>query len=477
MPSFPISDRILNQNSKRIPGGMSSLNRLTNPNIVFVKGSGSRLTDADGNEYIDYHGAFAPHLLGHSHPAVNQAVKAVLDEGCSLFGSGPTELEGRLADLICSHLPWIEQVVFLNSGSEATAQAIRLARAVTRKDHIIVAQGGYNGWHNDVACNLATPLEALGPRRSPGEYDVHPMSSGIPAEHLQLLHPINFNDPESVRYVCERYPVGALITEPILQNVGLIKPLQGYLQELRSLANEYGFLLIFDEVKTGFRCGIGGYTQVSGVLPDLVVYGKAIASGYPLAAIGGPCRLMQRFVDPDPASRVLLAGTYNAHPVPVAAAIATIEVLSQDHGETYRRLESLSSRLQTGLEDIFASGPVNATVVREGSAFVVYFMDHAPRDWHDLAAHHDYPADHAFRQFMIENGIFFFPLETKQCSVSAAHTEEDIDLTLEVARRAVKTLLAGGLRRDRAAAGNRHSASAPRENSSIRFSVPPSVPR
>lgn len=438
MKTFPVSDRILKENGSRIPGGMSSLNRLTDPNIAFVRGSGSRLFDAEGNEYIDYHGAFAPQLLGYCHPSVVRAVQDVLDAGLDLFGAGATEIEGTLAELICSHVPWIEQIVFLNSGSEATAQSIRLARAITRRDHVIVIQGGYNGWHNDVACNLTTPLELLGPRRSPGEYKVRPMSAGIPLDHQRLIHPINFNDLDSVRYVCERYPVAALITEPILQNIGLVKPLAGYLEGLRRLADEFGFLLIFDEIKTGFRHGLGGYSQISGVVPDLAVYGKAIASGYPLAAIAGPGKLMGYFAHTDSERRVLLAGTYNAHPVPMAAAIATIDELLKDDGAVYARLEQLGAHLEAGLNEIFANVGTKATVVREGSAFVIYFMDHAPVDWHDLAGHHDYPADKHFRRQLIDNGIFVFPVETKQCSISAAHAIEDIEITLDAVRGAVK---------------------------------------
>lgn len=442
MKSYPHSDRILRQNAELVPGGASSLNRVAAPNIAFVRGSGSRLHDADGNEYIDYHGAFAAQLLGYNHPEVAGAVQQVLSNGSELFGAGPTEIEGELARLICSHVPWLEQVVFLNSGSEATAQAIRLARAATGRDHLIVMQGGYNGWHNDVACNLMTPLASLGPRRSPGEYDVHPISAGIPSAHSSLIHPVNFNDAESVRWVCERYPVGALILEPILQNVGLIKPLAGYLAALRALADEFGFVLIFDEIKTGFRYQLGSYPNAGGVIPDLVVYGKAIASGYPLAAIGGRRELMRYFAHEDPTKRVLLAGTYNAHPAPMAAALTTIKLLSRDTGAAYAHINGLAAQLQAGLEEIFAEQSIETTIVRQGSAFVPYFMDHAPVDWHDLAAHHDYPADRAFRRGLIENGVFVFPIETKQCSVSLAHTAEDVEKTLTAARKVVSEGLA-----------------------------------
>jgi glutamate-1-semialdehyde 2,1-aminomutase len=310
---YPRSAAILNHNRRFIPGGVVSVNRATKPNIVFVKGLGAHLWDADGNRYLDYHAAFGPHFLGHNDPYVTEAVIQVLRDGASLYGSGGTVLEGRLAELICTSVPMLDSVQFLNSGSEATYQALRAARAATGRDHLIVMQGGYNGWHNDVSCNLMTPLEELGPRKSPGEYPYCPISSGVPFAHQHLIHPINFNDLDSVEYVCEKYPIAGLITEPILQNIGVIKPNPGYLQGLRKLADRFGFVLIFDEVKTGFRHGLGGYSAIAGVNPDLVVYGKAVANGYPLAVLGGNKVLMDLFVHPDPVKRVLLAGTYNAH--------------------------------------------------------------------------------------------------------------------------------------------------------------------
>jgi glutamate-1-semialdehyde 2,1-aminomutase len=410
--------------------------------MAFVRGEGCHIWDAEGREYIDYHGAFSPQFLGYRHPGVARAVTRVVEQGVDLFGSGPTELEGRLAELICSGIPWAERVAFLNSGSEATAQAIRLARAATGRDHIIVMQGGYNGWHNDVACNLMTPLPQLGPRRSPGEYEFHPISAGIPEAHRALIHPVNYNDPDSVRWVCEKYPVAALITEPILQNVGLIKPRPGYLEALRKLADDLGFLLIFDEIKTGFRHAFGGYAEVSGITPDLAVYGKAIASGYPLAAIAGAAKWMDYFYHPEPAKRVLLAGTYNGHPVPLAAGIATLEFLQADGGAVYRRLESLGARIEQGLTEILTGLGLAGRIVRQSSAFVLYFMDHDPVDWHDLAAHHDYELDRRFRLALLEAGIFFFPLPTKQCSLTTAHTEEEVSRTLQAAGRALEAVLA-----------------------------------
>jgi glutamate-1-semialdehyde 2,1-aminomutase len=431
VPSYPVSAGILRKNQDFISGGVISINRSVQPEIVFTKAEGAYLWDAEGNRYIDYHAAFAPHFLGHNDAYVSEAVKRAIDDGWSLFGSGTTKFEGKLAELVCTHIPWVERVQFLNTGSEGTSEAIRLARAATGLDHIIVMQGGYNGWHNDVACNLMTPLSQIGPRVSPGEYRFASLSAGIPEGHSRLVHAINFNDLDSVRYVCERYPISCLITEPILQNIGIVHPQPGYLKGLRKLADEFGFILIFDEVKTGFRHSIGGYSEIAGVAPDLVVYGKAIANGYPLAALGGKKELMDYFVHPDATKRVLLAGTYNAHPLPTAAAIATIERLLENKGEVYAHTQRLGALMEKGIREIASQTGITVAVARQGSAFCVYFMDHLPVDWHDIASHHDFAVDAQIRKEMIGQGIYFFPLPVKQCSISAAHSEEDIAQTLE----------------------------------------------
>lgn len=437
MKSRTRSEKLLEHNRQFIPGGVVSVNRATDPTITFSRGEGAKMWDLDGNQYLDYHAAFGPHFLGHNDPYVTKAVVRTLEDGSSLFGAGTTIMEGVLAELVCQHVPSAKSVQLLNSGSEATYQAIRLARAFTGRDHMIRIQGGYNGWHNDVACNLMTPLNELGRRVSPGEYPFWPISAGIPTEHQKLVHSVNFNDLDSVRYVCERNSVAALITEPILQNIGVVKPEPGYLAGLRALADEFGFVLIFDEVKTGFRHALGGYASMVNVVPDLIVFGKALANGYPIAALGGRKDMMDRFVDPSPTRRVLLAGTYNAHPVPTAAAIATIERLVSNDGEVYRHTESLGKRMQSGLEEIFATLDFPAVVARQGSAFCWYFMDHLPKDWHDLASNHNFALDAKLRTLLVERGIYVFPLPPKQCSISAAHTVKDIDLTLEQVKEAL----------------------------------------
>jgi glutamate-1-semialdehyde 2,1-aminomutase len=425
------SKEVFERNRRFIPGGASSLNRVVPPEIAFNKARGSRIWDVDGNEYIDYHAAFAPHLLGYACAEVVAAVRDVLDESIELVGSGTTELEGEVAELLCLNIPFLDKVAFLNTGSEATAQAIRLARSFTGRNHLIVMQGGYNGWHNDVACNLLTPLSEVGPRRVGDEYRFIPISAGIPPEHRSLVHVVNFNDLESVEAVCRRYPVGAMITEPVLQNIGVVKPLPGYLAGLRDLARQHGFALIFDEVKTGFRNGFGGYAATAGVEPDLVVYGKAVASGYPLAVLGGRDEIMRLFEPSAQKARVLLAGTYNAHPIVMAAARATMKLLLDPARAIYAYLEALSTEFEAGLSEALGEFGRPVTVTRMGSAFGYYFMDHEPRDWHDILEHHDMAADEALRRRLVECGIYWFPLATKQISLSAAHTREDIRVTLE----------------------------------------------
>jgi glutamate-1-semialdehyde 2,1-aminomutase len=430
------SNRILENNKRFIPGGVVSVNRAVEPNLSFVKGEGARVWDADGKEYIDYHAAFAPYILGHNDPDVNAAARRVLDDGTTLMGAGTNVLEGRTAELIVESIPSADRVMLTNTGSEATYHALRIARSHTGRDGVVVMQGGYNGWHNDVAMNVMTPLDAIGPRVSPGEYARVPISAGIPGRVLEDVHVINYNDLDSVRAMFTTHSIAAVILEPILQNIGIVKPLPGYLEGLRDLCSEHGVVLVFDEVKTGFRHAMGGYQSVCGVTPDLSVFGKALANGFPMGAIGGRADLMDYFVHEDPSKRVLIAGTYNAHPVACAAAVATMEKLSRDGGSCFDQLEDRGKQMEDGLREIFSGAGITTTIARQGSAFCVYFADHWPVDWHDIAEHHDFDYDAQYRSRLIEKGIYHFPLPTKQGSISLAHDEaiisETIDRTAEV---------------------------------------------
>lgn len=436
----PTSRSILDHNRRFIPGGISSVNRSIDPPIAFVRGEGAYLWDAAGKRYVDYHAGFAPYFLGHNFRPVNEAAAAALTTGDSLFGAGPSVLEGVLAELIVTHVPAVEKLTLLNTGSEADALAVRIARAVTGKKHVIVMQGGYNGNSDELACNVFNTVAEIGPRVSPGEYPLKPLGAGTTILDTRFVHAINYNDLESVRYVCRRYPVAALLTEPLLQNIGVVKPDPGYLEGLRALADELGFLLIFDEVKTGFRHALGGYSALSGVRPDLVVYGKAVANGFPIAMVGGKAVYMDSIVDPDPARRPFVAGTYNGHPVAVAAAIETVRYLAANKDEIYPRMEKMGAAMEKGILDIFRRAGVNACIARQGSAFSFYLMEKQPRDLHDIVEGHDFARDVALRRGLVERGVFFVPIATKQCSLSAAHTMDDVAFTLEQFEAALKAL-------------------------------------
>ena len=301
------STALLNANERYIPGGVVSLNRKAEPHICFSRGLGSKVWDIDGHEYIDYQAGFAAAFLGHNDPDVNAAICQSLKDEPVLMGAGPTSLEGEFAARFCDAVPTVEKIQITTTGSEATYHAIRIARAATGRDHIIIIQGGYNGWHNDVAANVISNLDDVGPRVSPGTYPFDALSAGIPDNHRALIHVVNFNDLDSVDYIIRRFPVACILLEPILQNVGIIKPKAGYLERLRAMADDHGFLLIFDEVKTGFRHALGGYQHICGVTPDLSTFGKAVANGYPMGVIGGKATYMDYFTHPSKEKKVLIA--------------------------------------------------------------------------------------------------------------------------------------------------------------------------
>ena len=437
--SARLSSAQINSEAQRyIAGGVVSLNRKVVPGIVFERGKGSRIYDAEGREYIDYHAAFAPHLLGHNDPRINEAVIQALKAEHSLFGTGTNQWEVKLAKLLCECVSSLELVQITNTGSEGTAHAIRLSRAWTGREHIILTLGGYNGWHNDVSRAVMPTLSQLGPRVTAGEYPFIPSSAGIPEGGKQLVHIVNFNDLESLEYVMKKYPVACVLTEPVLQNVGIVLPKPGYLKGIIDLCKHYGAVSIFDEVKTGFRSALGGFQQIADVKPDLSVFGKAVANGFPLGVIGGRKEIMQLFDKDDPAKRVLIAGTYNAHPVSAAAAIATIAILRDT--DVYKHLAHVSHKLYSNLEKMFDEKGIPMVLSRNGSAFCPYFCAEFPMDVHDILSNHDFAFDIKFRNALIENGVYHIPIPCKQGSISYAHSEEDISKTLDISWRVLKNL-------------------------------------
>lgn len=410
-----------------IPGGVNSgLRRMPWP-IAIASAHGAHFTDADGTEYLDYHAAFGPVLLGHNHPRVNAAVRAVTGR-LDITGIGVTEGEVELAETIQRHVPSAERVLLTNTGNEATFAALRLARAVTGRTRIIKFQGTYHGWHDAVAMNVLSPPEKLG-RHDPLTLGMAP---GI-VEHTIVLP---FNDIEAVDEAVQRHAeqIAAMIVETIPHNMGCVPPRPGFLQALRDICTRHGIVLIFDEVITGFRHAIGGYQKIAGVTPDLSTFAKAMANGYPIAAIVGRADMMDRF---GPGGGVFFAGTYNGHPVGVAAALATIAEL--EDGSVHRHCFALAERLAAGLHQIARDLGIPLTVAQFGSIFTPYFLDGPVERYDDLLANHT-ARDLYFRRAMCERGIFMLPVALKRSHVSAAHTDADIDRTLEIARDVLRAM-------------------------------------
>jgi len=410
-----------------IPGGVSSANRRVDPNLTFVRAEGAYIYDADGNRYIDYHAAFGPAILGHCHPEVNNRVIEAI-QNIDLVGVGGGELETQLAKKIVQHIPSAEKVVFCNSGSEATYSALRVARAATGRRKVIKFQGCYHGWHDAVAMNVITPADRL------GQKDV--LTAGATPAVIDDTLILRFNDVEEFTRVMKGHgdEIAAVILEPIPHNIGAVLPHQEFLQCLRDLTSANGIVLIFDEVVTGFRHTLGGYQAVARITPDLTTMGKAIANGFPLAALCGRADLLDRC---GPGGDVFFAGTFNAHPVGVAASLATIELLEQPGN--YEHLFRLGERMRSGMTYLTDKYSIEATATGFGSVFVTYFMTGAIDSYDDLLRN-DAAAFVHFRREMISRGIYMIPVNLKRNHISLSHTDDDIDATLQAAEDVLRLM-------------------------------------
>jgi len=410
-----------------MPGGVNSGNRALPWPLAIVEAAGAYFGDAEGMRYLDYHAAFGPLILGHNHPDVNAAVRAVI-ERLDIIGAGVTDIEVELAEKLCDVIPSAERVLLTNSGSEATYAALRLARAVTGRNKIIKFQGTYHGWHDAVLMNVISAPDKI------GRHD--PLSLGMLPDTIEQTIILPFNDVEAVSEMIQQRgeEIAAIIVEVIPHNIGCVLPRPEFLTALRELATRHGVLLIFDEVITGFRHALGGYQSICGVTPDLSTFAKAMANGYPIAALAGKAEYMDRF---GPGGGVMFAGTYNGHPVGVSAALATLAILQDGavHQHTFR----LAQRATSGIQQIAGELGIPMKVVVFGSVFVPYFMEGPIESYTDLLRNNN-ARDVWFRRTMCENGIFMIPTALKRNHVSAAYTDVDVDLTLEIARRVLGRL-------------------------------------
>jgi len=416
--------------SEVIPGGVNSSLRNVYPFLAVARTEGAWIYDSAGKRYLDYQAAFGPPILGHCHPRVSRRIRETL-ETLDLPGIGITALEIELARKLVEHVPSLEKVLLCNSGSEATYHAIRLARAVTGRAKIIKFQGCYHGFHDAVARNVISPADRVG--------KLDPLSEGSLPEVLAHTIVCEFNSLDSVVAAMERNrgQIAAVILEPVPHNVGCLLPRPGFLEELRELARVNETILIFDEVITGFRHGLGGYQKVCGVTPDLTTLGKAMANGYPIAALGGRADLMDRF-NTRSGGDVFFAGTYNGHPIACAAALATIEVLEDP--AAYDHLFELGARARRGLADIMARNGVRATVAGYGSVFLTYFMDPPADNYTDLLRN-DAGFFIEYRRRLVDRGIYKLPMNLKRNHVSLSHSLEDIDWTLEACEDTIKEMV------------------------------------
>jgi glutamate-1-semialdehyde 2,1-aminomutase len=413
---------------KIMPGGVSSPVRAfkgVGGTPVFIKeAEGCLLTDVDGNQYIDYIGSYGPMIVGHANERVVAALSKAIGRGTS-FGA-PTEAEGALAEKICSALPGMEMLRFVNSGTEAVMSALRLARAATGREKVVKCIGCYHGHLDSLLVSAGSGALTLGTPSSPG---VPPSVTG----NTLLVH---YNDLEGTRRIFEQHggQIACMIVEPVAGNMGLVLPATGYLEGLRELCTAHGALLLFDEVMTGFRVAWGGAQTRFGIRPDLTCLGKVIGGGLPCAAYAGPTSLMERV---SPAGPVYQAGTLSGNPLAMAAGLATLEILEEPGA--YESLEKCSARLAGGLKEAAAAASVPVAVNQIGSMVGMFFSNKPVLNYTDATAS-DTGAFGRFFHAMLDQGVHLPPSQFEAFFVSQAHSEDVIDATIKAASRAFEAV-------------------------------------
>ena len=417
------SEELMERAVKVIPGGVNSpVRAFRNVGLTprFIeRADGPYVWDVEGNRYLDYVGSWGPMILGHNHPTVREAVQEACERGLS-FGAA-TELEVRIAEYICETVPHVDMIRMVNSGTEAVMSAIRLARGFTGRDKIVKFAGNYHG-HSD--CMLVAAGSGV---MTAGVPD----SAGVPAGCAEDTLTATYNDLASVQALFESNPgqVAAVIVEPVAANMGVVLPAEGFLEGLRSLCDEAGALLIFDEVICGFRLAYGGAAERFGIVPDLVTYGKIIGGGMPVGAFGGKADIMQQMA---PAGPVYQAGTLSGNPIAMTAGLAQLVEL-HDHPERYERLEEAGERLFGGIQHLLDEADAPCTLNHIGSLGSVFFTPDVVVDYASAKAS-DTERFSAYFRFMLEHGFYLAPSQFEAMFVSTAHTDEHIDETLAAVR-------------------------------------------
>ncbi|MFO0722190.1 MAG: glutamate-1-semialdehyde 2,1-aminomutase [Myxococcota bacterium] len=409
-----------------IPGGVNSpvrAFRAVGGNPLFIaRAKGSSIWDVDGNRYIDYIGSWGPMILGHAEPNVVEALKNAIERGTS-YGA-PTEGEVRLAELVQKRVPSVERLRLVSSGTEACMSVIRVARAFTKRDAILKFDGCYHGHADFLLSKAGSGVATFG----------LPDSPGVPADFAKHTLTAPYNDLAAVKslFASRGKEIAAVILEPVVGNSGLIVPEPGFLEGLREITAAHGALLIFDEVMTGFRVHPGGAQTLFGITPDLSAFGKVIGGGLPLAAYGGRGEIMDLIA---PAGPVYQAGTLSGNPVAVAAGIATLEQLGTPG--IYLKLEASAKKLADGLVGALAESGKSGVVQRVGSMFTLFLNDGSKIKSFEDAKRADHAGFRAFFQAMLARGIYLPPSGYEAAFLSLAHTDEDLERTIEAAKAAL----------------------------------------
>lgn len=420
---------LFQQAQKHIPGGVNSPVRafkgVGGDPVFFREGKGAWLTDAEGKQYVDYIGSWGPMIVGHAHPEVLNAVSEAVSHGLG-FGA-PTAIETEMADLVCDLVPSMDMVRMVSSGTEATMSAIRLARGYTGRDKIVKFEGCYHGHADSLLVKAGSGALTLGV----------PSSAGVPASLAEHTLTLRFNDLDSVRDCFKQAgsEIACIIVEPVAGNMNCIPPEPGFLEGLRDICDEYGTVLIFDEVMTGFRVALGGAQAHYGVTPDLTTFGKVIGGGLPVGAFGGKREVMEHIA---PLGPVYQAGTLSGNPIAMAAGLATLKLV-QTPG-FHEQLSAATGKLVAGLQQAADEAGIPMTTNHVGGMFGLFFTEDKKVSYFEQVASSNQARFKQFFHAMLDRGVYLAPSAFEAGFVSAAHGEAEIDTTIAAAKEAFATL-------------------------------------